>query len=142
MLIINDRTSHRSSSLKYLAVKILTVDATNALQQGIICETDFLNAIAERFASAPEPPLPMLHDHFAQRGPHGVHYCLLTPVSRSHVHAFRASAPTGKLAVHIVKPIIACVVEGLKAIHALDIIHAGTYNPALPDYLSPTCCVS
>ena len=109
------------------------MDSTNALQKGIICETDFLSAIAERFAGAPEPPLPILLDHFAQRGPHGVHYCLLTRPLRSHVHAFRASAPTGKLAVHIVKPIIACVVEGLKATHALDIIHAGTHNPALPD---------
>ncbi|KAF8344617.1 kinase-like protein [Amanita rubescens] len=113
-----------SSSLKYLAAKILTVDSTNALQKGIICEPDFLNAIAERFADACHPLLPILCGHFAQRGPHGVHYCLLTPSLRSHVHAFRASAPTGKLAVHIVKPIIACVVEGLKAIHALDIIHA------------------
>lgn len=103
------------------------------MQRGIICEPEFLNAIAERFAGAREALLPVLHDHFAQRGPHGVHYCLLTQTLRSHVHAFRASAATGKLAVHVVKPIIACVVEGLKAIHALDIIHAGTYDPVLPD---------
>jgi serine/threonine-protein kinase SRPK3 len=114
----------RSSSLKYLAAKILTVDFTNALQIGLIHEPDFLQTIAERSAGTPEPLLPVLRDHFAQRGPHGVHYCILTSPLRSDVHAFRASAPTGKLAVHIVKPIIACVVEALKVIHVLDIIHA------------------
>jgi serine/threonine-protein kinase SRPK3 len=126
----NNRTSLRSSSLKS---KILTVDSTNALQIGLIHEPDFLQTVAERSAGTPEPLLPILRDHFAQRGPHGVHYCILTSPLRSNLHAFRASAPTGKLAVHIVKPVIACVVEALRVMHGLDIIHAGMCDPVLPD---------
>jgi serine/threonine-protein kinase SRPK3 len=95
------------------------------LQSGLIHELDFLQAVAKWSSGSPEPLLPILRDHFAQRGPHGVHYCFLTSPLRSHVHAFRASAPTGKLAVHIVKPIIACVLKSLKGLHSLNIIHAG-----------------
>lgn len=102
--------------------------STSALESGLIHELDFLQAVAKRAADSPEPLLPILHDHFAQRGPHGVHYCFLTTPLRSHAHAFRASAPTGKLAVHIVKPIIACVLKSLKVLHSLNIIHAGTRN--------------
>ncbi|KAI0062438.1 kinase-like protein [Artomyces pyxidatus] len=110
-----------SQSSKYLAAKVLSADSTIALQNGLIHELDFLQAVAVGLLA---PSLPTLYDHFAQRGPHGVHYCFLTSVLRSHVHAFRASAPAGTLAVHIVKPIIACVVEALKALHSRNIIHA------------------
>ena len=119
---------------KYLAAKILTVDSTNALQIGLIHEPDFLRTIAEWKKRNRQPMLPMLHDHFAQSGPHGVHYCMLTHPLRSDVHTFRASAPTGKLAVYIVKPIIACVVGALKVIHSLDMIHAGMCNSVLPNH--------
>jgi serine/threonine-protein kinase SRPK3 len=112
---------------RFLAAKILTANSTIALQNGFIHELDFLQAVAKRPQGSPQPLLPILHDHFAQRGPHGVHYCVLTNLLRSDVHAFRASAPTGKLAVHIVKPIIACAVEALKYLHSRKIIHAGTH---------------
>ncbi|KZT07598.1 kinase-like protein [Laetiporus sulphureus 93-53] len=114
----------KSLSSKYLAAKILTVASTAALEKGSIHEPEFLQAVAHRRKSTPVPSLPVLEDHFAQRGLHGIHYCLLTAPLRSDVHAFRTSAASGKLAVHVVKPIIACVVEGLKALHSLNIIHA------------------
>ncbi|KAI0062451.1 hypothetical protein BV25DRAFT_1855728, partial [Artomyces pyxidatus] len=109
-----------SNTFLYLAAKVLSADSTIALQNGFIHELDFLQAVAEGPLT---PSLPTLHDHFAQRGPHGVHYSFLTSPLRSHVHAFRASAPAEKLAVHIVKPIIACVVEALRALHSGNIIH-------------------
>jgi serine/threonine-protein kinase SRPK3 len=122
-----------SSPNRFLAAKILSADSTIALQNGFIHELDVLQAMAKRPEGSPRPLLPILHDHFAQRGPHGVHYCILTDALRSDVHTFRASAPTGKLAVHIVKPIIACAVEAVKYLHSHNIIHAGTHHSFLPD---------
>jgi len=115
------------------------VRSTSALHAGsFMHESAILQAVAKRAAGSPEPLLPILRDRFAQRGPHGVHYCFLTSPLRSHVHAFRASAPTGKLAVHIVKPIIACVVESLKVLHSLNIIHAGRRNNTHPNHFIDT----
>ncbi|GJJ15012.1 hypothetical protein Clacol_009285 [Clathrus columnatus] len=121
--LVEDLQSSLSSN-KFLAAKILSADSTNALKNGLIHELEFLQAVADRPHGTPEPLLPILHDHFAQKGLHGVHYCFLTSPLRSHVHAFRASAPTGKLLVHIVKPIIACVVDALQVLHSRNIIHA------------------
>ncbi|GJJ15020.1 hypothetical protein Clacol_009293 [Clathrus columnatus] len=59
-----------------------------------------------------------------QKGPRGVHYCFLTAFFCSDIDTFRASAPTGRLGVHIVKPIIACIVESLQVLHSLKIVHA------------------
>lgn len=70
--------------------------------------------------------LPSLGDHFTQRGPHGDHYCFVTEAFCYDVRSFRASAPTGRLGVHFVKPIISCVVDGLVVLHDNNIIHAGT----------------
>lgn len=122
-ILCSSSPSHKY--LKYVAAKILSADSTNALRNGLINELDFLQVVADRPPGTPEPNLPILYDHFAQKGPHGVHYCLLTNPLRSHVHAFRASAPSGRLPVHIVKPIIACVVEALQVLHSRNIIHAG-----------------
>jgi len=102
----------------------LSADSTNALRNGLIHELEFLQVVADQPQGTPEPNLPILYDHFAQKSPHGVHYCLLTNPLRSHVHAFRASAPSGRLPVHIVKPIIACVVDALQVLHSRNIIHA------------------
>ncbi|KAI0056777.1 kinase-like protein [Artomyces pyxidatus] len=113
-----------SPSREYLAAKILSADATNALRRGVMDELGFLQTVKDTSTSGREPRLPILHDHFAQQGYHGVHYCFLTRPQALDVHAFRASAPTGKLAAYIVKRIMACVVEGLKVLHSLDIIHA------------------
>ncbi|THH30814.1 hypothetical protein EUX98_g3376 [Antrodiella citrinella] len=117
-------TQPTSTALKYLAAKVLSADSTFALQKGYIAELDILQAVAAHAQGRPEPSVPILYDHFEQQGPHGMHYCFLTKPLRSHVHAFRASAPTGSLAVHVVKPIIACVAESLKFLHSIKIIHA------------------
>ena len=57
-----------------------------------------------------------------------MHYCFLTTPLHSHAHTFHASAPTGKLVVHIIKPIIAYVLKSLKVLHLLNIIHADMHN--------------
>lgn len=56
----------------------------------------------------------------------------------NHVHAFRASSPTGWLAIHVVKPIIACVMDALQELHSRGIIHAGLYhyNPLLLSFVN------
>ncbi|KIY48695.1 kinase-like protein [Fistulina hepatica ATCC 64428] len=123
MFLVEDLQS-TDLSFKYLAAKMLSIDSTFVLRHGVIHELNFLQAVVEYSHGWQEPFLPILHDHFAQRGPHGVHYCLITRPHRSDVNGFHASAPTGRLAVHIVKPIIANVVDALKVLHACHIIHA------------------
>ncbi|GJJ14901.1 hypothetical protein Clacol_009171 [Clathrus columnatus] len=39
-------------------------------------------------------------------------------------NAFRASAPNGRLSVHLVKPIVACTLQALQRLHSRNIIHA------------------
>ncbi|GJJ15019.1 hypothetical protein Clacol_009292 [Clathrus columnatus] len=106
---------------KYFAAKILSLGATESLKHGSSHELEVLNAVAARRRFG---LLPILYDHFAQEGPCGVHYVFLTATFCSDVSTFRASAPTGRLGIHIVKPIVACVVEGLQALHSLNIVHA------------------
>ncbi|GJJ15014.1 hypothetical protein Clacol_009287 [Clathrus columnatus] len=68
--------------------------------------------------------LPILRDYFDQQGHHGRHYYFLTDPLSTNIHTLRLSAPTGRLGVHIVKPILACRVEALEALHLRNIIHA------------------
>ncbi|GJJ14798.1 hypothetical protein Clacol_009066 [Clathrus columnatus] len=107
---------------KYLAAKIFSADATKA--NDYIQELQILLRVLEHQVGRPaQPLLPILCDHFAQPGLHGLHYFFLTRSFRTDVDAFRASAPTGKLGVHIVKPIVACTLEALQRLHSHDIIH-------------------
>lgn len=109
---------------KFLAAKILNAHATEILHKGGMHELRILETVAAGFDV--EPPLPILYDHFLQRGPQGNHYCFLTESLGCDVHHFQASAPARRLGVHFVKPIIACVINGLIVLHDLDIIQAGT----------------
>ncbi|GJJ14843.1 hypothetical protein Clacol_009111 [Clathrus columnatus] len=104
---------------KFLAAKILSADATKVNGTH---EYKILLKVSE--VDDYEPPLPVLCDYFTERGLHGEHYCFLSRPLSMDVDAFRASAPTRRLGVHIVKPIVACTVEALQRLHSLDIIHA------------------
>ncbi|KAI0046144.1 kinase-like protein [Auriscalpium vulgare] len=130
--------------LKYLAVKVLFVSSTIALEKGIIQELDVLQVVKDA-RSGPGGcyvPLPNLVDHFALRGPHGVHYCFVTLPLRSDIHAYRATAPTGRLSVHIVRPIICDALEAVRFLHARDIIHAGMWPLRSHSHLILVeCCV-
>ncbi|GJJ14986.1 hypothetical protein Clacol_009256 [Clathrus columnatus] len=110
-----------SPNFKYLAAKILSADATKLNGTH---ELEILLKVSEREVGYLEPHLPVLCDHFAQEGLYGLHYCFLNRLFSSDVNAFRASAPTGRLGVHIIKPIIACTVEALQRLHSRNIIHA------------------
>lgn len=69
--------------------------------------------------------LPLLHDHFEVEGPHGRHLCMVQSVLSTDVSNFRCSAPTKKLGSPAVKIIVAEVLEGLRNLHAAQIIHTG-----------------
>ncbi|KAI0046147.1 hypothetical protein FA95DRAFT_1679983 [Auriscalpium vulgare] len=123
--------------LEYFAVKVLSVSSTIALREGIIQELDVLQVVKDGpwGPGHINPALPILLDHFALQGPHGVHYCFVTWTSCSDVGAFRATAPTGSLSVYIVKPIICATVDAVRFLHTRDIIHAGMW---LLSVLTPT----
>ncbi|THH32277.1 hypothetical protein EUX98_g1924 [Antrodiella citrinella] len=76
--------------------KVLSADSTFALQKGYIAELDILQAVATHAQGRPEPFVPILYDRFEHLA----------------------------LAVHVIKPIIACVAESLKFLHSIKIIHA------------------
>ncbi|KAI0043963.1 kinase-like protein, partial [Auriscalpium vulgare] len=118
----------RNESDKYLAIKVLSVYSTIALEKGIIHELDVLQAVHDLPLGTIRPPLPNLLDHFAQRGPHGVHYCFVILPLRSTIHSERAISPTGRLSIYVTKPIIYCTVGAVQFLHARDIIHAGMWH--------------
>ncbi|GJJ14823.1 hypothetical protein Clacol_009091 [Clathrus columnatus] len=122
---------------KYLTAKIFSADATEA--NVFTHELQILLRGVEREVGRPaQPPLLILaitlrsflgtmpsctYLNRFHLGLHGLHYCFLTCPFRTDVDAFRASAPTGKLGVHIVKPIVAGTIEALQRLQSYDIIH-------------------
>ena len=87
-------------------------------------ELDVLDAVKHN-KSRTRGVLPRLDDHFSQRGPHGDHYCFVFPVMGISLYTFRTASSTRTLAVHVVKPVLSCVLNALDAAHAKGIIHAG-----------------
>ncbi|KAF9495591.1 kinase-like protein [Pleurotus eryngii] len=116
-----------ASKRKYLAAKILTVEASESSN-----EVNFLQAI-ERYESAnPEAEgleyLPLLLDHFISivndAGPSPRHHtCLVMPLYSTSVSALRRSAPKKRLPLYMVKSIIYMALQALETMHTIGIIH-------------------
>jgi serine/threonine-protein kinase SRPK3 len=85
---------------KYHAVKILTANATEGQHQGRLCELEILKAIGD--LGDEREYLPMLRDHFQEKGPHGDHLCLAMDVLSTDVSTLRRSAPHKALPLHMV----------------------------------------
>ncbi|GJJ14907.1 hypothetical protein Clacol_009177 [Clathrus columnatus] len=98
-------------NLKYLGAKILSADATKVNGAH---ELKILSRLSEGKSDYCEALLPVLRDRFVQESLYGFHYCFLSRPFAIDVNAFRASAPSGRLSVHLVKPI---VVRTLQALH-------------------------
>ncbi|THV07887.1 kinase-like protein [Dendrothele bispora CBS 962.96] len=110
----------QSVLFSYVAIKILTADATEGNSQNILQESDIMQAITE----LPEnDPLPTLLDRFEVDGPHGRHICLVMHPLSTDLNTFRTTAPSMALPVHTVKVVIAEMLEGLKVLHQANIIH-------------------
>jgi hypothetical protein len=69
--------------------------------------------------------LPILRDHFEQRGPRGSHLCFVMDLLSTDVSSFRRSFPTRALPPFFVKNIISLVLQGVDQIHELNIVHTG-----------------
>ena len=121
-----------NQSQRYKAAKVLTACATVALRYDFTHELDVSVALHNKWTQM-RGVLPDLDDHFAQNGPHGVHYCFILDVMGINVRAFRSAAPTRSLAVCIVKPVLACVVAALDTMHSLGVIHAGVLQDRLSE---------
>ncbi|KAI0029591.1 kinase-like protein [Vararia minispora EC-137] len=105
---------------RYRAAKILTVEGTRTYHEGQSRELEFLKQIA---ACDDIDSLPVLEDHFEERGPEGTHLCLVTQLLSTDVSSFRRSAPNKALPAHTAKTILTQILEALAQLHALGIIH-------------------
>lgn len=121
------------SDYKYVAAKILTVEATLDVDRGIVRELEFLQVIAEKAQKTDEEGLdylPILSDNFIVTSPDGNrHLCLVQILLSASVSALRRSAPTKSLPVYMVRNILYMVLQALATLHSLDIIHTGTILP-------------
>jgi serine/threonine-protein kinase SRPK3 len=119
----------RTDKKAYKAMKILTAKATEMIRCGMLNELDVLQTI---MTSHPySAVLPRLRDHFFTTGPHGEHLCLVLDLLSTDVGAFRLSSPTKTLALHIVQKVAGDMVEALKELHSINIIHTGALTGPL-----------
>ncbi|EDR08084.1 uncharacterized protein LACBIDRAFT_327350 [Laccaria bicolor S238N-H82] len=111
---------------KYLAAKILTIDATQQHEAGLTHELEFLKEIEARNDT---DHLPMLRDHFIEHGPKGKHLCLVQDLYSTSVSSLRRSAPHKALLPYMVKNVILMAVEALAQLHAMNMVHTGLPDP-------------
>lgn len=116
---------------KYLAAKILTLDATQRHRTGQMRELEFLQEIT---AQDDTDYLPLLRDNFVERGPRGEHLCLLLDLYSTSVSALRRSAPHKALPPYIVRNIIMMLVEALVQLRSLRIVHTGRCIARLDEF--------
>ncbi|KAF8062423.1 kinase-like domain-containing protein [Lyophyllum atratum] len=109
----------QSVSGLFVALKLLTTHATAEKSQ----ELSALQAISRL---GPWDGLSILRDHFTEQSHHGEHQCFALDALGVDLDTFRQTSPTRSLKVHTVKKVIACAVEALIDLEALDIIHGGT----------------
>ncbi|KAI0806864.1 kinase-like domain-containing protein [Fomes fomentarius] len=105
---------------KYLAVKILTIDASSRHDAGQTRELEFLKMIAARNDT---DYLPMLRDSFVEQGPKGKHLCLVQDLYSTSVSALRRSSPHKALPAYIARNIVAMLVDALAQLHEMRIVH-------------------
>ncbi|KAH9929341.1 kinase-like domain-containing protein [Fomitopsis serialis] len=116
--IVYDEDGERG--YKYLAAKILTVDATKRHGTGQMRELEFMKEIRGWKDS---DHLPLLRDHFVERGPRGEHLCLVMDLYSTSVSALRRSAPHKALPPYMTRNIIMMLVEALVQLHSMRIVH-------------------
>ncbi|KAI0038683.1 kinase-like protein [Auriscalpium vulgare] len=116
------KCDYYTRAMKYFSANIISIDSSFSFSRAI-CEIDISNALTNPAKANFNPYLSPLHDHFAQRDAHGVHYCFLSEPLGLNADAYRATSPSGRLPVHDVIPIIVPVAEALISLHGLDIIH-------------------
>ena len=121
----------RESKPEYVAVKILTADATDGNTQGVLQEAQIMRALTK---NTDNWTLTTLDDTFEIDGPHGHHICLVMSPLSPNLNKFRTTAPQMALPVYTVKTVISEILEGLKVLHKAGIIHTGLFTRHLISY--------
>ncbi|GJE90011.1 kinase-like protein [Phanerochaete sordida] len=117
--LVSDTTAQKDK--RYLAVKVLTLDATKEHNGGIMLERKFLQEITDK---GPLEHLPALLDVFTvPRSGGQSHLCFAMDVYGQDVASFRRSAPQKALPVFTVKVIIKQVLRGVVGLHRQGIVH-------------------
>lgn len=106
------------------------------IRRNMLNELEILQVImsSHRFSAV----LPRLRDHFFIAGPHGVHLCLVLDLLSTDIGTFRLSSPTKTLALHIVQKVAGDVVQALKELHSINVIHTGLYTSPLSHLVTLT----
>lgn len=113
---------------RFVAIKIMTCEATQALDSGRSDEIGMLKTIAATDRSHDGSRHVMqYYDTFDQVGPHGMHRCIVTEVLGISLDYLRRETPEDtRLSARVVKPIIRQVLLGLDYLHSsCGIVHAG-----------------
>ncbi|OSC96744.1 hypothetical protein PYCCODRAFT_1472362 [Trametes coccinea BRFM310] len=114
---------------RYLAAKVLTIDATERHTTGQCRELEFLKEIAARKET---DYLPLLRDDFVEQGPKGKHLCLIQDLHSTSVSALRRSSPHKALPAYMARNIISMLVKALEQLHEMRIVHTGDeFNSSL-----------
>lgn len=113
-LAVNSEDSNNIAALKILTVRATTTSAELRL--------------LKKIKRAKLYQLPVLRSSFVETSPHGQHLCLLLDLLGPSVEDFREGQP---LSVHIVKKIVADVLEALCALHDKGIIHGAVSSDNL-----------
>lgn len=115
-----------SSTEKYLAVKVLTLEATANHVAGDNIELEVLQRIMDQDDSE---HLALLQDSFFEVGPRGQHLCIGMVLQSSSVATLRHTSPKKVLPPYMVRNIMHMALEALSQAHALSIVHTGKHDP-------------
>jgi serine/threonine-protein kinase SRPK3 len=127
---IDDDVNYRNAyPSKYVAVKVLTVNATAGVLKGFLGEVDILKTVMK---ARPDHPgfrhCLHLYDAFIANSFHGPHICLVTNLLGKSLVSLRRVQPNGKGAFPIVlsKRIIKQTLLALDYLHReCDLVHTG-----------------
>ena len=107
---------------RYLAAKILTLNATQRHDAGQTHELDIMKEILEdNNTDFPKH----LEDYFFEQGPKGKHLCLVQTLCSTSVSSLRQSSPYKALRPYMTRNIVHILLEALTQLHAMHIVHAG-----------------
>ncbi|KAK7449631.1 hypothetical protein VKT23_013106 [Stygiomarasmius scandens] len=106
----------------YLAVKILTVEATKMHEAGTTKELEIMKELKDM---EDREFLSLIYDDFFECSPFGSHLCIVMSLYSSSVSALRRSSPTKALPPYMARTIIHMLVEALDQLHERRIVHTG-----------------
>lgn len=109
---------------KYVAVKVLTVNATAGVLNNHLLEPEIMGLIEGRKASHPGSKYcPRFYDAFIENSHHGPHMCIVTEVLGGSLTDFREELQD----VDLMKRVVRQMLMALDYLHSVcGIVHTGT----------------